>query len=61
MVQLSINYNKLSVTEKTKQRLHKEIMPLIKKRNPDLINIELTEDFSINWIFDRYIMNVNLK
>ena len=48
---------KISVFENTYKRF-REIYPLIKKRNPSLEKVNMSEDFTVNWLIDAYIEKV---
>ena len=52
---------RLVISKELKDRIHKIGIPLLKKRNPDLKNIEISECFYINWIEERYEINEGLK
>jgi hypothetical protein len=47
-------YVHIGIRKATKDRIVKEIIPIFKDRNPDLIHLPLTYDFIINWVFDDY-------
>jgi hypothetical protein len=52
---------RLVVSKELKERIHKIGIPLLKRRNPDLSNIDITENFYISWIQERYEKNEGLQ